>query len=328
MPKVSVIVPVHNPGQYFKPLLNSLIHQTLTDIEILLIDDGSIDGSKDVILEYANLDDRVKYIFREQSPNENFGQKYSLDLGRAVASGEYIMIIDHDDELMLDALEILYSYTDHGKVEVVQGRNISINENNELVYYVPNLWQYPKRFEINKTINTNELINHLLWCPTTLWCCLIKNDFQKNIELIDACFNDFNFVWKMKLLANTWIYISRYVYINNNYPTSTTSKYGSLEIIKNLFDLEKFLKEHEVNRIIWYIYSLQMFSKVSTYLNHPYNNKEEYIIFITEAAKAIQRNIDISNQFEISEELELYQKLQNYKWDKDQIEILEEEEVI
>ena len=127
-PKVSIIIPVHNPGKYFKPLLNSVIRQTLTDIEVFLIDDGSTDGSRDIIKEYAEKDSRIQYIFRDKDPNENFGQKYSADLGRQKAQGEYIMLIDHDDELMLDALEVLYSYTENGTVDVVQGRNISIDE--------------------------------------------------------------------------------------------------------------------------------------------------------------------------------------------------------
>lgn len=64
MAKVSIIVPVHNPGKYLKPLLNSLIHQTFTDLEILLIDDGSTDGSRDILKEYEKQDSRIQVFLR------------------------------------------------------------------------------------------------------------------------------------------------------------------------------------------------------------------------------------------------------------------------
>ena len=264
MPKVSVIVCIHNAGHYLRPLLNSIIRQTLTDIEILLIDDGSTDGSRDIIKEYQKKDQRVQVFFRDQSPNENFGQKYSADLGRKHAVGEYIIIVDHDDELMLNALETLYSYTDNGTVDVVQGRSIAMSsDTDEILWYTPNFWNTPTTITSIKNLSTVEIYKHLVYAPVALWICLIKNDFQKDIELIDAVGNDNNFIWKCKLLANSYCYIPKYLYINYRHNDSVAgldnyNKYY-LEIFKVFDDLREFINNHQFDFNIQTIYSIYSF---------------------------------------------------------------------
>ena len=81
MPKVSVIVPVYNVEKYLERNINSLVNQTLQDIEIIFVDDGSTDGSKKIIEKYLNLDrERIKYLFKENgglSSARNFGIPYA-----------------------------------------------------------------------------------------------------------------------------------------------------------------------------------------------------------------------------------------------------------
>lgn len=81
MPKVSVIVPVYNVEKYIERNINSLVNQTLQDIEIIFVDDGSTDGSKKIIEKYLNLDrERIKYLFKENgglSSARNFGIPYA-----------------------------------------------------------------------------------------------------------------------------------------------------------------------------------------------------------------------------------------------------------
>ena len=66
MPKVSIIVPVHNPGKYLIPCIESCINQTFQDIEIFLIDDGSTDGSRQIIKDYEARDNRITAICRRK----------------------------------------------------------------------------------------------------------------------------------------------------------------------------------------------------------------------------------------------------------------------
>ena len=90
MAKVSLIIPIYNSSKYLKKCINSLVNQTLKDIEIILINDGSKDDSDKIIKEYK--DKRIKYIRKQ---NEGIGK--TRNLGIKEAAGEYIAYVDSDD---------------------------------------------------------------------------------------------------------------------------------------------------------------------------------------------------------------------------------------
>ena len=103
MAKVSVIVPVYNVEQYLEEALRSLVRQTLRDIEIVVVNDGSTDGSLDIIKRFMEQDDRIVLIDKE---NGGYGKAMNVGLDRA--SGEYIGILEPDDYVPLDMYEDLY----------------------------------------------------------------------------------------------------------------------------------------------------------------------------------------------------------------------------
>lgn len=101
MMKLSVIIPVYNAERYLRRCLDSVLAQTLRDIEIICIDDGSTDGSVAILAEYAAKDVRIRVLRQE-----NRGQGVARNRGLAVAHGEYVYFMDADDELAaLNALE-------------------------------------------------------------------------------------------------------------------------------------------------------------------------------------------------------------------------------
>lgn len=102
-PKVSVIVPVYNVEKYLSRCVDSLTNQTLQDIEIILVDDGSTDQSGKICDDYAQKDDRIKAFHKE-----NAGQGLARNDGLKVASGEYVAFLDSDDYMEPKAYEELY----------------------------------------------------------------------------------------------------------------------------------------------------------------------------------------------------------------------------
>ena len=92
MPKVSVIIPVYNVEKYLRQCLDSVINQTLKDIEIICVDDGSTDNCPNILDEYAAKDARIKIIHKK---NEGYGK--AMNVGISHASGEYIGIVEPDD---------------------------------------------------------------------------------------------------------------------------------------------------------------------------------------------------------------------------------------
>ena len=116
-PKVSIIVPVYNVEKYLPCCMDSLLHQTLTNIEILLVDDGSPDNCPAICDEYAIRDHRVKVIHKK-----NKGLGYARNSGIEIATGEYIAFVDSDDYVELNTYEKLY--------------HLAINTNADVVYFV------------------------------------------------------------------------------------------------------------------------------------------------------------------------------------------------
>jgi len=112
--KVSVIVPVYNLEAYVEKCLDSLVHQTLEDIEIIVINDGSKDNSQKIIEAYEK-----QYPQKIRSyMKENCGQGVARNLGLQVAKGEYISFVDGDDYLAEDALENMYALSKQENADI------------------------------------------------------------------------------------------------------------------------------------------------------------------------------------------------------------------
>lgn len=101
--KVTVIVPVYNTEKYLRDCMDGLLEQTLRELEIICVDDGSTDGSLGILQEYVRKDSRISVWHQKNS-----GQSAARNLGISKASGEYIYFMDSDDFLQKDALEQLY----------------------------------------------------------------------------------------------------------------------------------------------------------------------------------------------------------------------------
>lgn len=121
--KVSVIVPVCNVKPYLKRCIESLVHQTLSDIEIICVDDCSTDGSDEILREFAREDARIKTIFHRTNMSSSQSRKDAV----AVSTGEYIMFLDSDDEFTPDACEIAYHAIKEKKVDMLQFNTQVIN---------------------------------------------------------------------------------------------------------------------------------------------------------------------------------------------------------
>ncbi|MCD7839744.1 MAG: glycosyltransferase [Erysipelotrichaceae bacterium] len=101
--KVSVIIPIYNAGEALKKCLDDLVNQTLKNIEIICVNDGSSDNSKDIMEEYAQKDDRIICLNQENS-----GAAIARNNGRNIAKGEYLSFLDADDFYEPNMLEVAY----------------------------------------------------------------------------------------------------------------------------------------------------------------------------------------------------------------------------
>ena len=128
-PKVSVIIPVWNPGDGISRCVASLRNQTLRDIEMIFVDDCGTDGSMDVVRVAAAEDPRIRIIVN----SENLGLGYTLNKGLEAARGEYISVVDPDDYVNPCFLEKLYSKAVANNLDIVKGKHVYVREDGSIV---------------------------------------------------------------------------------------------------------------------------------------------------------------------------------------------------
>ena len=142
MPKVSVIVPVYNVEKYLGECLDSVLGQTLKDIEVLCVDDSSTDGSAAILAEYAAKDSRVKVLRQE-----NAGSGVARTRGIAAASGKYIAFMDPDDFYpAADTLEKLFLAVTGFGCKITGGRLRFVSSNGRIAQREQATWDWTGRF--------------------------------------------------------------------------------------------------------------------------------------------------------------------------------------
>lgn len=149
--KVSVIVPVYNvPERYLEKCVSSLVNQTLNDIEIILVDDGTPDTSGKLCDYFAKKDSRIKVIHQE-----NKGLCGARNIGVKSSTGEWISFVDGDDWIEPNAYEKLYNIGTKNNVDVVMFGYVKDYPSKSVIMH------YDKYFENKKVYNTSEDIAYL-----------------------------------------------------------------------------------------------------------------------------------------------------------------------
>ena len=134
-PRVSVIVTAYNSGGYIRRTLDSLLTQTLSNFEIVVVDDGSTDGTSEVLDGYARRDSRIRVVHQQ-----NAGTSTASNRAITEARAEYLAILDHDDMAAPDRLEKQVAYLDsHSRVGVLGGAMIAIDHRDRKL----NLYRFP-----------------------------------------------------------------------------------------------------------------------------------------------------------------------------------------
>ncbi len=164
--KVSVIVPVYNVKKYLPQCLDSIVNQTLKEIEIICVNDGSTDGSDKVLEEYAQKDSRIKII-----NNKDRGISKARNLGMANAKGRYIGFVDADDYIAPTMYEWMFGNADWYKSQMVICAVHKIDDSTGIVfdddpYYTLGYFPYELN---NRTFNHYETKNFLPEICVNIW---------------------------------------------------------------------------------------------------------------------------------------------------------------
>jgi glycosyltransferase involved in cell wall biosynthesis len=176
MAKVSIIIPTYNVEQYLKECMDSVVNQTLKDIEIICVDDGSTDSSGKILDEYAQKDSRIKVIHKE-----NGGYGKAMNLGIDNATGEYIGIVEPDDYVELDMYKSLYNAAKEHDVDLVKADfNRFVDKKSRRVFFYRKLDKSGNYY--NRVINAKVDFDRLY--PRTNILDLIPQNLAENFVII------------------------------------------------------------------------------------------------------------------------------------------------
>ncbi len=197
-PKISILVPVCNVEKYLAQCLDSIVSQTLQDMEIIVINDGSTDGSLEIIKKYAATDKRIRIL---DKVNEGYGR--SMNRGINMATGEYIGIVESDDWIDPDMFENLVKIADENQVQVVKsdfyrytttGGEQSIKANETPVW-------------ICDRVITPRKECGVFWIQPSIWSAIYRRDFLNDneirfLESPGASYQDLGFSMKCWFMAS------------------------------------------------------------------------------------------------------------------------------
>lgn len=292
---VSIIIPVYNNEKFLYKCLDSVINQSIENIEIICIDDGSTDDSFKILKEYESKDNRVKIISQLNS-----GAAIARNKGIELAKGQFILFLDSDDWLELNALEKLLNNAISNDSELVLFNAVEHKEGGTLknrIYMEVNSSEDYNNFTFNYKFNKKFVMNGYL----VIWSKFYKTSFltENNLTFTNhPIFNDIQFHIKSMLLANKISYCPDilYNYLRINQPSlqnniGLTKK--SFIIIKIIDEIEDYLKKNNFYEDLELNFLRFKITELEVRLHKVANDyKNELFILIKNEFKSMDINTD------------------------------------
>lgn len=255
-PSISVIVPVYNVKRYLAKCLDSLIKQTFTDLEIICVDDGSTDGSGEILDEYKQKDSRIRVIHKS-----NAGYGSAMNSGLDSAHGKYIGFLESDDEALPQMYEKLYEAAVKADAEVVKGNFVELHTTERVETQFGSWAEYHKIFSAQSR-------PELLYDRVAIWSGLYSNDFLSGKvirfqETPGASFQDTSFFFKVWMYAGRILLIPDFTvqYRMDNASSSINSPAKVFCICDEFKNIEEHLFKTAAPEDIWYIEQVMKYMK-------------------------------------------------------------------
>lgn len=257
MCKVSVLVPVYNVEKYLPKCLDSILAQTLQDIEIICIDDGSTDSSGRILDNYAAHDQRVLVVHKE-----NGGYGKAMNTGLQMAQGEYIGVVESDDFAAPDLYEKLYQTAVHYQAQIVKSN-----------FY--RYWSKPKEKTkaepVLKNLPYNQVIHpwayqRLFRIQPSIWSGIYKRTFLMDnqisfLETPGAAYQDTSFTFKVFAAAERVVLLpDALLYYRQDNENSSVHSAGKASFIRKEYQaINSFLNQKKAYSVLHKIRNEAMF---------------------------------------------------------------------
>lgn len=291
MIKVSVIVPIYNVESYLRECLDSILNQTLKEIEVVCVNDGSTDTSLEILKEYEARDKRIIIIDKE-----NGGYGMAMNIGMKKAAGKYIGIVEPDDFIKTDMYERLYQTA----------------EKNELDFVKADFYRFKKDattgellLDYNKLDSTGKHYNRII-CPSetpevitlimNTWSGIYRRDFLESNGIMHnetpgASYQDNGFFWQTFMYARRGMFLNEPYYMNRrDNPNSSVHNKDKVYSMNREYEYIRNIFMRAENHKLWEVF--RSYYNYKRYHNYMFTlgrigdeYKKEYVTVISSELK-------------------------------------------
>lgn len=321
-PKISIIIPIYNVEEYIKTALDSLVNQTLEDIEIIIVNDCTPDNSMNLVRKYAKNDER--FVILEQDSNQ--GQGVARNRALDIATGEYIMFLDPDDWYELNTCEKAYNQISKNQNDIVffdlyswKERNGKLCKQNSKSNRLIKL----NKYKSNQHINLSEIKeNWLTSCVT--WCQIYSREFLNinNIRFSNDRFTE-NIPFFIKAIVCSkdasilneplYNYRKKVGKFTVDYPKYYESVFSSKALVRDIIwnseNKEAFIENYILYEIVSDVFALKTFTKMNKTIRKDFYAKMRKKFEQT----SIEIPVDILKKSPKYKEFELILKCKTYE---------------
>lgn len=306
-PKISVIMPSLNVGDYMEECLTSVLNQTLKNIEVICVDAGSTDKTLDIIKSYQKKDNRIKLI---NSDKKSYG--HQVNLGLKEAKGVYISIVETDDYIDENMLEKLYSKSDNEKNEIIKGNFYFLNDYDSSDIGIEK--DVSKRGLATDKVFTLKEEPLFVEGHPSIWAGIYLKEFldKNNIQFMEepkGGWVDNPFFFETAIKAEKIYYIDEALYyyrITN--PNSSTNDFGDNTLpMRRILDIYNVLEDNKVHdKNIINVFYVRLFRYIEIILENNDNDMDnldyETCSYIQKALKKVDEKIvkeDLIRNFKV-----------------------------
>ena len=303
--KVSIIMPSYNVGAYIGECIESVVSQTLKDIEIICIDAGSTDETLEILEKFAAKDERIRLL---HSDVKSYG--YQMNMGLASACGEYIGIVETDDFIAPDMYEELYRLTNCGKIDIVKG---------SFWFYYSYTDGTPSQKKLHEMpgIPVGEKLS-LQNCPElvrghpSIWSAIYRREFlERNyirfIEAPGGGWVDNPFLFETMCAAECVVWTDKpYYYYRQTNPNSSSNRQPDLTVpIRRMLDNLDVVEKYRITNRETLIYVYERIWNTIWDVQHrtEYAGQEEQVLpwikkmLLRLDPEFVRQNFDFSQQY-------------------------------
>ncbi len=278
MIKVSCIVPVYNAQDYLFRSIYSLINQSLKEIEIILVNDGSTDESLTIMQKLQESDHRIKILSQNNS-----GSSISRNVGIAHCVGKYIFFLDVDDSIELKTLELLYNKAEKDKLDILIFDYQKIYANNSSSIKTRNMSEnqiYSSHKEKHEILSSSGVV---VWNKLYLASLIKNNDIRFVPEIY---YEDIPFFWSVMIQAKAIGYLKATLYnyyqVKNSIMNTSYTFNKSKHLLIAMLETKKTLEKHGVYNIYKQLFEIKIIKTFISFFHKTKDSKQQLFFLMTE----------------------------------------------